>query len=369
MKKIVYLSIFIFMLCSLSSCNYAESIDTKLFVSGVGVDINDDGDYYLCFSYPDISEFSPESSKIKGAGSISGFGRTFYGAVRDIVSKSNKTVDLEHVKVIVASSKISKDEKSFEKFLDYLSHNPQISRRVYVCIGDGDAKDFIGFKPKSGEDAQVFISELIEHNNHENGIKSTTLNDILDSFSQDKNILIPLLKLNEDKSAMFMGGSYIMDRYKFIKDLDMKDSMRINFLRGDNVKIVDEIKYRNSNLDYEVENTNRRIYDTTPRNINIYFGLKTVVKNCIDNEHDYVYENFITDVKNHLNNDIHIKCTNLVNSLYREGIDILNFGDYFYKFKPWDFKDYRVNDKEWIENVLINITIDNSITNIGNISF
>lgn len=369
MRRIFYLIIFILILSSLGSCSYSESIDTKLFVSGIGVDINEDGDYYLCFSYPDISEFSPESSKIKGAGSISGFGRTFYGAVRDIVSKSSKTLDLEHVKIIVASSKISKDERSFERFLDYLSHNPQISRRVYVCIGDGDAEDFIGFKPKSGEDAQVFISELVEHNSYENGITSITLNDILDSFSQDKNILVPILKLNEDKTSMYMSGSYIMDKYKFIKELDMKDSMRINFLRGDNVKIIDDVKFRDSNIDYEVENINRKIYDTTPRNINIYFGLRTIVKNCIDNDHDYVYEDFMGDVKSQLNNDINVKCTDLVNLLYREGIDILNFNNYFYKFKQGSFKEYRVYNNKWIKDVLINIIIDNNVVNTGNILF
>ncbi len=368
MKRIIYSLFMILFLFSLKSCKYAESIDNKLFVSGIGIDINEDGDYSLSFSHPDISEFSPESSKIKGSDSISGFGKTFYGAVRDVVSKSNKIVDFEHVKVIVLSSNVSKDSYNLEKLLDYLSHEPSISRRVYLCVGDGDAKDFIGFKVKSGEDSQVFIRELLEHNYEENGIKTITLNDVLDSFSQNKNILIPVLKLNEDKNAISMGGSYVLDKYNFIKEVSMKDSMIINFLRGDNSRITDDISFKNTSIDYEIQNVNRKIYNTNPRNINICFTLKTLIRNCIDNDHDE-NDDFIKEVKNKLNNDIHVKCTNLVNGFYKEGIDILNFRDYFYKFKTKDFKKYEVPNGSWINTVLINIVIENSITNTGNISF
>ena len=44
MKKLMFVFWGIFICVIMKSCTYSQSIDTRLFVSGIGVDINDDGD-------------------------------------------------------------------------------------------------------------------------------------------------------------------------------------------------------------------------------------------------------------------------------------------------------------------------------------
>ena len=371
MKKILHNLVIILVIVLLKSCTYSLNIDTKLFVSGIGVDVNDEGDFSLSFSYPDISEFSPESSKIKGDGSVCGFGKTFYEAVEDIVSKTHKTVDLEHVKVVTISSKVLNNHNNFERLLDYLSHNSQISRRVYVCASDGEAHDFINFKTKSGEHSQVFISELIEHNSKENGINLVTLNNLLDYFSQNKSILLPVLKLNNDKSTMYISGSYVFDNYKLVEEINLKDTMIINFLRGDSFKILNDFKYQDNNIDFEAQNIDRKIKISDYGNVSVAlnFNLKTKIKNCLDSQHRRINSSFINDIKNILDKDIYNNCVNLVDRFYKNGIDILNFENHIYKFNTNIWRN-NINEKqEWMNKLEVRINIDNNIVNIGNISF
>lgn len=368
MKKIFCVFICILMCMIMKSCTYSQSIDTRLFVSSIGIDINDDGDYSLCLSYPDISEFSPESSKIKEGGSISGFGKTFYNAIYDIVSKTKKSIDFDHVKMVIISSKLVKDRKLFHEVLDYLSHNPQISRRIYMCVGDGDSKDFINFKLKSGEDSQVFISQLIEYNSKKNGIKSITLSNILDYFSQNKNVLIPVLKLNDDKSVMSINGSYVLDDKNYIDEVDLKSSRIINMLRGENDRVVSSILFEDKYIDYESKNVKRRMKIINYKNMDLELNFNITIKNCLDVKHS-LSDEFISNLNNDLKSNIKLECMDLLNKFYKNGVDILNLENYIYKFTPKIWMNYISKNANWVEDININLNIINNVTNTENIAF
>lgn len=370
MKKVLF-SFFVFLIfILLKSCTYSLNIDTKLFASGIGIDINDEGDFYVSLSYPDISEFSPESSKIKSSGSISGFGKTFYEAVEDIIFKSNKTIDLEHIKVVTISNKILSNSDNLKKILDYLSHNPQISRRVYVCVGDGDVDDFMNFKIESGEDTQFFISELLEYNSKENGTNLMTLNEMLSGFLQNKTLILPILKLNEEKTQMNISKSCILYNYKLIENINLEETMLLNFLRGDSLKISNDFIYNGFNLDFECQNITKKVKILDYGNVNVVlnFNLKTKIKNCLSAEHN-VDDNFVDGIKNVLNKDININCMNLVDRFYKNGIDILNLENHIYKFKTNLWKDKIHNKEMWMDKLGVKININNHITNFGNVLF
>ena len=372
MKKIICKVILISLFLFLKSCSsYSLNIDTKLFVSGIGVDVNEHGDFSLCFSYPDISGFSAESSSVKESGNISGFGKTFYDALRDASSKIHKNIDLEHAKILIVSSDLINDHNNFENLVDYLSHNPQISRRIYICVGDGKAYDFLNFKPKTLSYSQNFISDLIENNVKENGINLVTLNNLLDFFSQNKVLLIPSLKLNEDKSIMSVYGSDILQNYKLLKKIDLKDTMFINFLRGDSFKIFSDVDYGKLNISFECENVKRNIKVLDYGNVNMIlkFDFNTSINNCSDSDHTNISEKFIGDVKCILDRDIYDNCINLINRFYKSGIDILNFENFVYKFYTRTWEKCIASSPKWMENISVDLNIQNNILNIGNISF
>ncbi len=370
MKKLILNIIGILLAMFLKSCSsYSLNIDTKLFVSRIGIDVNDDGNISLCFSYPDISGFSAESSSIKESGSICGYGKTFYEAVKDASAKSHKIIDLEHAKVVIISSELMNDYSSLEKLVDYLSHNPQISRRIYICIGNGKAYDFLNFKSESLPYSQDFISDLIENNVKENGLRLSTLNSMLNYSFQNKTILIPALELNEDKTSMDVCGSGVLRNYRLIKRIDLKDTMLINLLRGDNFRIIDDIEYGNSKISFEAENTKRNVKLLDYGNVNLSLNFNTVINNCSNSEHMYINEKFISDIKNTLDMDVYNQCMNLLNKFYRNGIDILNFEDFAYKFYTKTWHRFITENSNWMESLSVNLKIHNNIVNIGNISF
>lgn len=371
MIKILFKAIIFLILFSCKSCNNSLNIDNKLFVSGVFVDINEEEDFIVSLVYPDISEFSLESSKIKGEGNIQGFGKTFYEALDDIISKLNKSIDLDHVKLIVSSSKVVHNEKILEMFLDYLSHNSQLSRRVYFSVFDGEINDLIKFKPSSGEHIQVFISELLEHNGEENGIKSVTLNDIFKNFSQDKTLLVPVIKLSDDKKSIRLEGSYLLQNCKFLRSLNINDTMFVNFIRGEGDKISGQIKVHDGNLDFQCSEINRKmkVSENGSLNVDLKFCTKTEIKNCLKLNHINLNPEFINKAKIILDEDIKLKSINLLNDFYKSGIDILNVYNHVYKFKNKFWNNSLKEDNSWMEKLKINFNINNNITNIGNITF
>ena len=371
MKKIIINFMAFLCLLLLSSCTHSLNIDTKLFVSAIGVDIGENNGISICLAYPDISEFSPESSKIKGTNSMCGFGKSFYEALEDVVIKTNKTVDLEHVKIVLLSEKLVNDFDVFQNILDYLAHNPQISRRVHVSICNGEINDFLNFKNSLEEHSQIFISELMQINSKENGLKLVTLNNLLDYFSQNKTILIPTLKLNDNKNKMYVSGSYVFDEYRLLDEFNLEETRLINFLRGDTYKILNEVSYMGSIIDYEGEHLKRKIKVVDYENLGVVlnYNVKTIIKNCINPKHNYVDNKFVEDVKDILNYNIKNNCINLVNRCYKNNIDILNFENHIYKFHT-NLWNGRINEKnQWMKELKVVINIDNDIINIGNISF
>ncbi len=371
MIKILLNAIIFLILFSCKSCNNSLNIDNKLFVSGICVDVNEEEDFIVSLVYPDISEFSLESSKIKGEGHIQGFGKTFYEALDDVITKLNKSIDLDHVKIVISSSKVVHNEKIFEIFLDYLSHNSQLSRRIYFSVFDGEMNDLINFKPSSGEHIQVFLSELIENNGKENGAKLLTLNDLFKNFSQDRTVLAPVLKLSDDKKSIRLDGSYILHNCKFLRPLNTNETMFVNFIRGEGDKLSGNIKINDENLDFQCSEINRKMKVSENGNLSVdlRFHTKTVIKNCLKLDHFNINSDFINKAKITLDEHIKHKSINLIDDFYKSGIDILNIYNHVYKFKNNFWENSLKHDKNWMEKLKINFNINNNIINIGNISF
>ena len=371
MKKIIANLIFFVSLLLLTSCNHALNIDTKLFVSAIGLDIGENKGVSICLSYPDISEYSPDSSKIKSTSSICGFGKSFYEALDDIVIKTNKSVDLEHVKDIILTENLINNKEIFQNILDYLSHDPQISRRIHISICKGNVKDFLDFKNPLDEHSQIFISELMKINSKENGLNLVTLNNMLDFFSQNKTIIIPSLKLNDKKDKMYISGSFVLENYNVLEEINLQETMFINFLRGDTYKILNEINYMEKIIDYEGENLKRKMKVLNEGDLSVVlnYNIKTLIKNCVDPEHLNVNNQFVLEVNEILDDSIKGNCITLINKFYKKNIDILNIENYIYKFNNNLWKEKIHNKNQWMKKLDVNLNINNNIINMGNISF
>ncbi|MCM3763001.1 Ger(x)C family spore germination protein [Alkalihalobacillus oceani] len=174
-----------------TGCLQTNVIDEVSLIRLAAYDLDDDQQLKITVSFPTFIEQGGKNVLEKGI--IEASGDTVKGTKLMLNKRAQRPLVLGQIRVILFSKALA--ERGLEDFVDSLYRDPSVGNRVLLAIVDGQAEEILKTEIGSGEQAGVFLADLLRQNMEQNMIPSTNLHEFLFSFYSDaRDPYLPLIK-------------------------------------------------------------------------------------------------------------------------------------------------------------------------------
>ncbi|KOR26280.1 Ger(x)C family spore germination protein [Clostridium sporogenes] len=389
MKSKKYLTIMLILstMC-MTGCWDRVEIDKKAFVSILGVDSANDigkekqlekispnasftGSKFdkikVTYAFPDISQLGPEKGGTAGENNMSVDAYSMQDSIDKIVNKSSRSLSFGHLKLMVLNTSVLDYSNTFKEVIDYLQREPSINRMMYIVFSEDKSEEILDFKPNMEKSVENYITGMLENNKKNNTAFPLTLNEFLEETSQNKTALIPIINIDKKNKDLKISKVAVIknDKIKGYISTDQANNIQLinkKFKGGTRTIIRD-----GSPLDYSIENSEREIKLKDKENLN--FDIKLNIEGQIKGyniDKQISSKSDISKIEENLNNAIAQEINEVIRISQSEyNTDILDLGEYVYKYHPTVWKKIKGDWNELYKTVNINVSVDTKVRRIG----
>lgn len=388
MKRLKVISVLLVCLM-LTGCWDAVDIDRRVFVSTIGIDPAKDIDkdkemqeakdedifaqknikkINVSYAFPDVSDFSPNKPIIKGDNVFSVETYSMEGAFMEATGKSSRDIYIEHARLIMLNRDILKHPNTVKEVMDYLQRQAKINRRAYVVMTEDPAEEFVKFKAPIDKHIQTYITGIMENARRNGFVLPITLTEFLSQLDENGNAIIPVLKLEKNKSEITLAGTGIIKDYEFKGKLDPTETQDLEILRG-KIKSGVKVVYNEGHpIDFEINGITRKIKAKREENkliFDIDINLEGRLAGAYVGKNQSSKDN-IENLQNKFNKSIAQELDKTVQYLQAEPkVDPIGLNNYLQKFKPDIWKEVKDNWEEEFCNAKINVRVNTFIRRTG----
>jgi len=389
MKSKKYLTIMLILstMC-MTGCWDRVEIDKKAFVSILGVDSANDigkekqlekispnasftGSKFdkikVTYAFPDISQLGPEKGGTAGENNMSVDAYSMQDSIDKIVNKSSRSLSFGHLKLMVLNTSVLDYSNTFKEVIDYLQREPSINRMMYIVFSEDKSEEILNFKPNMEKSVENYITGMLENNKKNNTAFPLTLNEFLEETSKNKTALIPIINIDKKNKDLKISKVAVIknDKIKGYISTDQANNIQLinkKFKGGTRTIIRD-----GSPLDYSIENSEREIKLKDKENLN--FDIKLNIEGQIKGyniDKQISSKSDISKIEENLNNAIAQEINEVIRISQSEyNTDILDLGEYVYKYHPTVWKKIKGDWNELYKTVNINVSVDTKVRRIG----
>ena len=339
MKKIIILIIFIFIL---SGCYDYVELTSLSIITTITIDKKDDN------FITNIEVLNNQKEDVNKSIIISGKGKTISSALNNTFKSTPKEPYLAHLKIIVISESVIKDD--LKEVMEYFLRSPNVRNEFYLVLyKDGLAKDVYDIQSDEIPVVSDYLKETIDHNNNSsNNISIKNFEAILiEIFEKGKDSLIPVIYKRDNTITMY--GNALLDDYKEKVIIGYNDSLTYNIL--DNK--ANNATYLLSCPDLS-NNINLTIYDakTSYKLKNNILYIDVILNTQIDEYNcslDLKQSSNIKILNDYYSGVFKNKINNFYHIIKENNSDVLGIGKIIYnqrriyKEDDWLDIDYKVN--------------------------
>ena len=393
MKKFIIV-ILIAMLLFDTFLNRRE-IDQIAIATCIGIDITEDGKYDVCVNVLNTKKDSSTSSETTSEKELSKIqiyeieADSIQYALRNIVTVSHKKLYLGHVKLVILSEQIAKE--NIMDTLDYFIRDYEGGNTFLLAISkDVSPKKLMRELSKNSDD---FTQDIVDSINSSHRYKGNTVDDILNDnlrtlLEEGNELVLNTISIeevkteeeNDNKSNKENSKDETLYNLKICDLAYFKGNKLAGYLESE----IDDICYNfikndiNTGLFSFGEDKNRVIFEVIGYDIdmvpeikeeyivNIKVKLKcniTEIGEDIFINTDEDLKNIITKAENEAKKCIYTYIDNCKNKYQA---DIMGLGKLFFRYK---FKDYEHNRfyNEIFSNIKVNLDLKVEIPNAGGV--
>lgn len=373
----------------LCGCWDNVEIDRVSFISTIGVDVGKDigkeGDLKsisskepfaerevekikVTYGFPDISSLAPT----KGGSAEDKFITTPAYSMEDAVSKGNskssRTLNLRHGKLLIFSSEILAYPNTIKEVIDYLQRQPYINRVMQVVVADGSTEDYVKFKPNMEKSIDTYITGLMENSSMNATILPVKLNEMLKLLGENGNALIPRITLDKVKNELMLSGVAIIKDYSLKGYLNPIETSDLEILRG-KLKSGKKVVYKYGHpVDFQIEGTKRKITVINNKN-NIEFHIDILLEGQVKDyfvDGDVFSIEKLKDLEDDFNKSLSEECEKVVRITQNEFmVDPIGFRENVEKYHNALWNKVKGNWDNVYKSAVIKVNITTHIRRIG----
>lgn len=344
------------MIFSLTGCKDYIEINDLTILTGIVIDYTDDmyevtAQLIVNDKKSNTEVFTTKSSSINEA-------------IAELSKLSNKEVFISHLKVLIITDNIIKNNIDFK---DYFLRSSKSKMNFYVYIINQNIKDKVLNIYKENDGSAIYLEKMMKFN--QNIFSSSTPLKFSEyayySLEKGYTNIYPKIDIikNNDKEVLYLSNLTTFNNENEI-DLTENESIFYNILTNKANKSSLTIDCDDNTFSIEIQDikTKYKLKDNK-----LYLNNKSKTK-IIDYKckYDLNKKSSIEKLTNLTNEYIENNINNLIDFIKKNNTDIIGIGSYIYKHKTSYFND---KDKwnTYLNDIKINVKSNTNITSLGEI--
>lgn len=370
MKKIL-LIILISTSLFLTGCWDMIEINERRFPYSVGIDLNrdDDGKFIITFSAPNINAIGKNGGQEERV-RISSIGAdSLFTAVKASFKKIQNPIYTKHVKVLVLSEGVAKDNEGMMEIVDGFNRDFQINKSVYMALVKDSAEDFINNVPlaKSQEEVEGTIYKLLANNQKTSAFTPKTVMEFINDHDIKNCSIIPLASFEKDE-YIFQGGAVFKD-YGLIGYIDPQVNQGLGFLLNTIKEDEINISHEGVNLSIHIMNISlkRKLKDKEEIKIKYNIEVECHIQDyTIASNEDIDQEKIMKEIQDEINQHLETIIKGSIEKLQKDfGVDYIGTCEYLQKFHPKTWKQVEDDWESIFPTIDIEVKVDSKIRRRG----
>ena len=226
-KKVGMLALMlVFLTCGLTGCSNVE-LEKRNFPLAVALDENAKG-YLVTLGFQNLSELSSQNGKDTPKTEFIPEEKTsWYEAFTAVDTNQPETMDYNHVKVLILSSKILDDKESLTQFLDYIKKQEFFSRNTLLYASQ-EAAPVISKNDKLKLPVGTYLEQMAQGEKELGKHGIVTLGNLINELANhQENLYIPMLDEKNEKPVI--GKYYVLSSFSSVGTVG-EDTFRMAML-------------------------------------------------------------------------------------------------------------------------------------------
>ncbi len=388
-KRIVVYSIIPLLLVALSGCWSKKELDNLAVVTGIGVDVVDEG-YEITVQIINPAEVAAKQLTTRTAVSTySATGKSMFDAIRNLIEVTPRKVYLSHTRIVIFSEELAKN--GISDTLDFMVRDHELRTDFYLVVAKGsNAKKMLQILtplekiPASKIYAtietsekylaqtrtvkiQKFTSDLLLKGQHPflTGIYTDNADRIGNSVENVESI--------ESPAKIFVDHIAVMNNDQLVGWLNREESKGFNYLTG-KVKNSTEIVScgeEDKNTSFEIIGMDKKIKGefksgTPTFTVDIKVKADVAQNDC---KLKLSKPSTIKQLEKKLNKEIKKTTTASLEAIQNDfQSDIIGFGELLHRTKHKEWKKVKTNWDEIFPEAEITVNIQSKIKRTGTIT-
>src|SRR5699024_4796836 len=139
-----------------------------------------------------------QASDQKAFDNITGKGRSVSRVNEEMSANSSKTPYIEHIKMLIISEELAKQEGTLINLLDHYIRNVKIRRDTKLNVSKANAKEVIGIQQPERNIPAINLMQLINNSNDRTGcFQLIVLREVQEHFINNHGFILPYFTVDD----------------------------------------------------------------------------------------------------------------------------------------------------------------------------
>ena len=188
-------------LCLLNGCSLKEP-EQRMYPLALGISQADQG-YDISYACPKLASDDSQKDAATADTIETVTARSLFEAQEFVSEDTDKTLDFNHLKVLVLDIEILQREDKMEKLLGYFMENENMAWNTYVVAMDDDMEKIFDGKLDVGKSLGVYLEDMIQGREDLKTSAAVTVKSLVSQYrNRNEMILIPQLAMEEDEPVV-----------------------------------------------------------------------------------------------------------------------------------------------------------------------
>lgn len=369
-RKLLIMSIISLIL--MSGCWDKEEIEQRLFVTDIGIDLNEEAKgsdvdrLIVTYQYPNINAIGKNATEEQRTYLISTISSSIFQAGREFRNRVPFPFYYKHVKVLTIGESLLKEEELVRQILDELNRDTKTNKKIMILVAEGKARDILQANYSEDQHTDGVIYSSVRDNRSSARFTPKTLTDFISDFDISNTTIVPRIILENGKFKI--SGGCIIKNYKFLEWVDEKENRVINFMNGEvNLETIDVV-HNDDLIIYTIirGDTKKDAYIEDGVKASINVEIEGYLQGYTMNDKKTAYDNkVLLEMENTIEKEIKAGMEKTIDKLQEINADIIGIGEHMSKFHPRDWEKIQDSWDNIFPEIEFDVTVNVHIRRTG----